>query len=66
VLWEPAAQLEWIYSTCVTIQGALRHQNADDDRDTEACLRVDVSGPMLHIVRRVRELSIRLQAGGEP
>ncbi|HEV2271382.1 MAG TPA: hypothetical protein VGR92_18165 [Steroidobacteraceae bacterium] len=38
-----AKELTIVYAVCVTVQGALRCQDADEDRELELCLRTHVA-----------------------
>jgi len=62
-LKELAVQLEWIYSTCITAQPALKQQGADQDGDIETCLHWHASEPVIACPgsRILTELSLKLQ-----
>jgi hypothetical protein len=53
-LADVAFQLESIYSVIVTAQLALKHQNADQDREVEHTLRLHVSEPVSRLAETLR------------
>jgi hypothetical protein len=57
-----AQHLEGIYSTCVTLQWALRGQNAEQDADLARCLMRHVSEPVSAQVERLQGILRRLQS----
>jgi hypothetical protein len=57
-----AQRLEVIYSTCVTVQWALRGQNAEQDADLARCLMWHVSEPVSAQVERLQGILGRLQS----
>lgn len=52
-----ARQLEVIYRTAVTVEMALRYQNADQDRDFADCLRHAVCAPIWDQSEKAHRLS---------
>jgi len=55
-----ALRLEVIHRTAVTVQMALRHQNAENDGDFAECMRHGVCDPLWDQVQRARVLAGRV------
>lgn len=60
-LREAVNDLTVAYATCVTVQTALRAQNADEDSELEICLRNHVAAT---ISRQIEELGLLAQTLG--
>jgi len=60
-LREAVNDLSVAYATCVTVQTALRAQNADEDSELEICLRNHVAAA---ISRQIEELGLLARALG--
>ena len=56
-----ALRLEVIHRTSVTVQMALRHQNAENDDDFAECMRHGVCDPLWDQVQRARVLAGRVR-----
>jgi hypothetical protein len=52
-----ASALNTVYSTCVTAQLALKGQNADQDYDILAALRMNVTEPVSRQVERLNSIA---------
>ena len=59
-LADVAFQLESIYSVGITVQLALNHQNAEQDRELERTLRLYVSEPVSRMAETLRAIIGRL------
>jgi hypothetical protein len=55
-----ATELTVVYAVCVTVQTALRCQDADEDRELELCLRTHVADAISRHVDNLREFAQRL------
>jgi hypothetical protein len=55
-----ATELTVAYSVCVTVQTALRCQDADEDRELELCLRTHVADAISRHVDNLRMFAQQL------
>lgn len=55
-----ATDLSVAYAVCVTVQAALRYQDADEDRELELCLRTQVADAISRHVDKLRSFAQQL------
>ena len=64
-LYKVVHNLALVYSTCVTVQHALKAQNADQDTEIGECLQTHVTAALFRQVTDLRELAQALHRSEE-
>jgi hypothetical protein len=60
-----ATELQMAYATCVTVEGALASQGADQDEEIAFCLRFHVGEPLHREMEKVKALARRISGAPE-